>query len=86
VGDERDAVLEAIADPQKGPAVAQTLLAELDPLLEAIRADDVSATQPSDEELGRRVAALRAASDRLARLSAIAGYWAPPETVRVWPQ
>jgi hypothetical protein len=76
-----------IADPVLGPTIAQHVLGELEPIVQAIGADDVSGQVPyTDEEFVRRSAALAGATDRLARMSAMAGRWAPIETARAWPQ
>ena len=76
-----------IADPTRGPEIAELVFHELAPIFAAIRADDVGPQVPfSDEELLRRSGALASATDRLARLSALAGRWAPIETARLWSQ
>jgi hypothetical protein len=76
-----------IADPRRGPAIAELVFRELAPIIAAIGADEVGPQVPfSDEELIRRSGALASATDRLARLSALAGRWAPIETARLWPQ
>lgn len=77
---------KAIADPTHGPLIERLVHGELGPIAEAIQADDVSARAPvTEDEIVRRALALGSAADRLARLSALAGRWAPPSTARIWP-
>jgi len=45
---------------------------------------DAADTQYQPEQIAPRVDALLEATEGIARLSAVAGYWAPPSTTRVW--
>lgn len=74
----------AIADPARGPEVSRLLRTALEGAVEAIRAEDVSGVPFSEEEFVRRADALRDATDELATMSALAGYWAPQSTARLW--
>lgn len=79
-------VRDRIADPSSGPLIAELVAAELGPIAAALQADEISPQSPySDEEFVRRATSLAAATDRLARYSALAGRWAPIETARIWP-
>lgn len=83
--DDLEEFRSAIADPTRGPLVAGMVRTELDRVVVAISADDVSSVPFSEPELMRRAEALYAATERLASMSALAGYWAPDSTARLWP-
>lgn len=72
-----------IAGARAGPRVAGYLSEQLGRILEVVRAD-ASNTQYSSEQIAPRADALLSAAERMARLSAAAGWWAPASTVHLW--
>lgn len=78
-----DGALELAADTAAGPRIAKFAMREV---ANARAAIDAVVADPPDtvDKLIAAVASLGTATEPLARLSASAGLWSPPETAGVW--
>ncbi|MBA3687600.1 MAG: hypothetical protein H0W81_02000 [Chloroflexi bacterium] len=75
--------IEVAAGPAEGSRIAAVALREVASVLAGIQS---ATAEPPDtvEDLHVQAAALQAATEQLARLSAAVGYWSPPMTASAW--